>query len=155
MVNPTNYELKFIAKNRGIKNYQNMSREELLSTLDKSEHITENLLKNGLERIARMQNLSLNELEQITEMNNLSKNKLEQIAKNRRIKNYKNMLKEDLLIAFLKSNQSHAELRKSEDNNLEIGETKKLFNKLRNNFSKKEINTVDSRLFEPPRGIEI
>ena len=110
MVNPTKYELKFIAKNRGIKNYQNMSREELLSTLDKSEHITENLSKNGLERIAKMQNLSLNELEQITEMNNLSKNRLEQIAKNRRIKNYENISKEDLLIALLKSNKSHTEL---------------------------------------------
>ena len=106
MVNPTKYELKFIAKNRGIKNYQNMSREELLSTLNKLEHITENLSKNGLERIAKMQNLSLNELEQIAEMNSLSKNKLEQIAKNRHIKNYKNMPKEDLLIALLKSNKS-------------------------------------------------
>ena len=37
MVNPTKYELKFIAKNRDIKNYQNMSKEELLSTLDKLE----------------------------------------------------------------------------------------------------------------------
>ena len=77
MVKLTTYKLRLIAGKRGIKNYQNMSREKLLSTLDKSEHITENLLKNGLERIARMQNLSLNELEQITEMNNLSKNKLE------------------------------------------------------------------------------
>ena len=85
-----------------------------------------------------MQNLSLNELEQITEMNNLSKNKLEQIAKNRRIKNYKNMLKEDLLIALLKSNKSHTELRGSEGNNVEIVETKKLSNKLRNNFPKKK-----------------
>ena len=105
MVNPTKYELKFIAKNRGIKNYQNISREELLSTLDKSEHITKNLSKNGLEWIVKMQNLSLNELEHITEENNWSKNKLEQIAKNRRIKNYKNMWKEDLLIALLKSNR--------------------------------------------------
>ena len=89
-----------------------------------------------------MQNLSLNELEQITEMNNLSKNKLEQIAKNRRIKNYKNMSKEDLLIALLKSNKSRIELRKNEDNNVEIGETKKPFNELRNNFSKEEINKI-------------
>ena len=73
----------------------------------------------------------------MTEMNNLSKNKLEEIAKNRRIKNYKNMLKEDLLLALLKSNKSHTELRRIEGNNAEIIETKKLFNKLRNNFSKK------------------
>ena len=39
MVNPTTYELRLIARNRGIKNYQNMSREKLLSTLDESEHI--------------------------------------------------------------------------------------------------------------------
>ena len=52
------------------------------------------------------------------------------------------MSKEDLLIALLKSNQSHTELRRSEDNNTEIGETKKLFNELRNNFSKEEIMKI-------------
>ena len=48
------------------------------------------------------------------------------------------MSKEDLLIALLKSNKSHAELRKSEYNE-EIGKTKKLFNELTNNFPKEEI----------------
>ena len=108
-----------------------MSREKLLSILDKSEHIAENLSKNGLERITRMQNLSLNDLEQIERMNNLLLNELKQIAIARRIKNYKDMLNEDLLIALLKSNKSHTELRKSNDNNTEIVETKKLFNELR------------------------
>ena len=77
-----------------------------------------------------MQNLSLNELEQIKRMNNLLLNELKQIVKTRSIKNYEDMSKENLLIALLKSNKSHAELRKSEDNNTEIGETKKIFNKL-------------------------
>ena len=54
MVNLTTHEIKLIAKNRGIKNYQNMSREKLFSTLEKSERITENLSQNGLENIARM-----------------------------------------------------------------------------------------------------
>ena len=36
------------------------------------------------------------------------------------------MLKEDLLIALLKFNQSHTELLKSDDSNTEIGETKKI-----------------------------
>ena len=90
-----------------------------------------------------MQNLSLHELEQITEMNHLSKNKLEQIAKNRRIKNYKDMSKENLLIALLKSNKSHTELRsRGEDNNIEIKETKKILNELGNNFSKEEIKKI-------------
>ena len=104
--------------------------------------ITENLSKNVLERIARIQNLSLKEIEQIERINNLSLNKLKQIVKTRRIKTRKDASKEELLIALLKSNQSHAELRRSEDNNVEIGETKKLFNELRNNFSKKEINKI-------------
>ena len=37
MVNVTTYELGLIAGKRGIKNYKNMSRERLLSTLDESE----------------------------------------------------------------------------------------------------------------------
>ena len=60
-------------------------------------------------------------------MENLTKYELEQIAKMRRIKNYKNMLRENLLIALLKSKQSHAELCRSKDSNTEIEETKKIF----------------------------
>ena len=96
-------------------------------------------MQNGLEKITRMENLSLKELEQIKRINNLSLNKLKQIAKIRRIKPHKDALKEQLLIALLKSDQSQAELRKSEDNNAELGETKNLFNELRNNFPKEEI----------------
>ena len=47
MVKLTTNEVKLIAKNRGIKYYQSMSREKLLSTLDESERVTENLLKMG------------------------------------------------------------------------------------------------------------
>ena len=89
-----------------------------------------------------MQNLSLNELKKIERMNNLLLNALEQMAIARHIKNYKDMSREDLLIAFLKSNHSHTELLKINDSNTEIGETKKLFNNLRNNFSREEINTL-------------
>ena len=51
-------------------------------------------------------------------------------------------MREELLLTLLKSNQSREELRRSEDNNVEIGETKKLFNKFRNNFSKEEIKNI-------------
>ena len=54
MMNLTKYELKLIAGNRGIKNYQNMSREKLLSAVVESEHIIKNLSKNGLEKIERI-----------------------------------------------------------------------------------------------------
>ena len=53
MVKLTEHELRLIAKNRGIKSHLNISRENLLSTLDKSEHITENLSKNGLNKIKK------------------------------------------------------------------------------------------------------
>ena len=120
MVNLTTHELRLITGKRGIKNYQNMSTETLFSTLDESERIFEILSQNGLERIAKLQNLSQNELKQITKMQNLSQNELEQIVKMRHIKNYKNMSREELLIALLKSKQSHAELYKSKSNNVEI-----------------------------------
>ena len=90
-----------------------------------------------------MQNLSQNELKQITKMKNLPQNELKQIAKMRHIKNYKNILKEGLLIALLKSGQSIAELRRSKDNNAEIEETKKIFNELRNRFSKEKIKKLE------------
>ena len=68
-----------------------MSREKLLSTLDESDCIFENLSQNGLEWIAKMQNLSQNGIKQITKMSNLSQNELEKIAKMRHIKDYESM----------------------------------------------------------------
>ena len=133
---------------KGIKNYQNMSREKLLNTLDESERILKNLSQNGLERIARMQNLSQNELKQFTKMKNLSKNELKQIAKTRDIKNYKNMSKEELLISLLKSELSVAGFRKTKSSNAEIEEIKKKFNALRNNFSKEKIKEIRKKFHE-------
>ena len=124
-----------------------MSKEKLSSALDKLKSITENFSKNGRKKIEKMQNLSLNELEQIAKMNNFLENKLKQIGITRHIKNYEHMSMEDLLIALLKSNQSHTELRKSGDNNAEIGETKKILNKLRNNFSKEEIKKIRRKFY--------
>ena len=42
-------KLRLITKKRGIKNYQNMSRQKLLSTLDESERIFKNLSQNRLD----------------------------------------------------------------------------------------------------------
>ena len=126
MENLTKYELKLIGGNRDIKNYQNMSKEKLWSAIIKSMRIIKNFSQNGLDWFTRMQNLSQNKLEQITKMQNLSQIELEQIVKTRRIKNYKDMSREDLLIALLKLNQSHAELRRSKDNKTEIKKTKKI-----------------------------
>ena len=60
------------------------------------------------------------------------------------------MQREDLLIALLKSNNSHTELLKIliNDSNTEIGETKKLFNNLRNNFSREEIKKHREKFYK-------
>ena len=57
-----------------------------------------------------MQNLLQNEFNQIVKMHNLSRDELEQIAKIRRIKNYEDMKKEDLIISLLKSEEMIDEL---------------------------------------------
>ena len=49
------------------------------------------------------------------------------------------MSREGLLIALLKSVQSHAELCKSKSNNAELKETKKFFNEIRNKHKKSKI----------------
>ena len=98
-----------------------------------------------------MQNLSLDKLEKIERMNNLLLNAIEQMATARHIKNYKDMLREDLLIALLKSNPRHTELLKIDATNTEIGETKKLFNNLRNNFSREEIKNHREKFHKKER----
>ena len=52
------------------------------------------------------------------------------------------MSKERLIISFLKSEQSIAELRKSKSNSLGIEQIKKKFNVLRNNFSKEKTKEI-------------
>ena len=62
-----------------------------------------------------MKNLSQNELIQIAEMRGQSRDELEHIAKKKKkkIKNYEEMSKEELIISLLKSKQSIAELFKN------------------------------------------
>ena len=70
------------------------------------------LFEKGLKKTAKMQNLSQNEFNQIALMHGLSRDELEQIAKIRRVKNYEDMEKEDLIISLLKSKESIADLFK-------------------------------------------
>ena len=88
-----------------------------------------------------MQNLSQNEFNQIAFMSGLSRDGLEQIAKLRRIKNYEDMKKEDLIISHLKSKERIAELFNDKNNNLydnEISEIRRILNKLRDILPKKD-----------------
>ena len=87
-------------------------------------------LKKGLKKVAKMQNLSQNELNQITKMCDQSWDGLEQIAKIRRIKNYEEMSKEELIISLLKSKQSIAKLFHNNLDDDKISDIKKILSKL-------------------------
>ena len=62
MVKATEYKLRRTANRKGIIGYQNKSDKELLRIIYELKRITENLSKNELNKIPKMQNLSLNKL---------------------------------------------------------------------------------------------
>ena len=82
----TRKEYNLIAKNRGIKEPQKMSTEELLDTL--SRHNSKRKVKSNrrkslkikLEKIAKKQNISKNELSKAEKLQNKSINELQGIA---------------------------------------------------------------------------
>ena len=76
-----------------------------------------------------MQNLSQNKFNQIEKMRGLSRDELEQNAKIRRIKNYEDMKKEDLIISLLKSKEGIVEL--FNDNNNLYNDIRRIINRLR------------------------
>ena len=95
-----------------------------------------------------MQNLSQNEFNQIAEMRGLSRDELEQVAKIRRIKNYKDMKKEDLIISLLKSKESIAELFSDNHHNNEISDIRRILNRLRDILPKKDRKEIKNKLYE-------
>ena len=111
----TRKEYGLIAKNRGIKEPQKMSTEELLDTLYRYDIKRElkinrrKLNKINLKKIAKKQNISRNELRQAERLQNKSIDELQEIVKLRRIKNYDNLTREGLIFSFLKSESNLAE----------------------------------------------
>ena len=86
-----------------------MSTEELLNAVSrydskckvKTKH--KKLLKTKLEQITKIQNISRNDLHKVTKLQDKSLDDLKKIAKLRRIKNYDNLSKEDLIYTLLRS----------------------------------------------------
>ena len=111
----TRKEYDLIAKNRGIKKRQKMSTEELLNTLsgyDSKRKVKSNhrkLLKMKLEKIAKIQNISKNDLSRAEKLQNKLIDKLREIERLRRLKNYDNLTKEDLIFSLIKSESNPVE----------------------------------------------
>ena len=95
-----------------------------------------------------MQNLSQNEFNQIALMYDLSRDELEQIAKIRRIKNYEDMKKEDLIIFFLKSKESIAELFNDNRYDNEIYDIRRILDRLRDILPKKDRMEIKDKLYK-------
>ena len=106
------------------------------------------LFEKGLKKIAKVQNLSQNELNQIAEMRNHSRDELEQIAKIRRIKNYEEMSKEELIISLLKSKQNIAELFNNNIDDDKISDIRGILNRLRDILPKRYRMEIKKKLYE-------
>ena len=95
-----------------------------------------------------MLNLSQNEFNQIALRGGLSRDELEQITKIRRIKNYEDMKKEDLIICLLKSKESIAELFNDNRYDNEISDIGRILNILRDILPKKDRKEIKDKLYE-------
>ena len=95
-----------------------------------------------------MQNLSQNEFNQIAEMHNHSRGKLQQITKIKRIKNYEEMSKEELIISLLKSKQSIAKLFNNNLDDNKISDIRRILNRLRDILPKRYRKEIKRKLYE-------
>ena len=93
-----------------------------------------------------MQNLSQNEFNQIEEMRGQSRDELERIEKIRRIKNYEEMSKEELIISLLKSKQSIAELFKNNLYDNKISDIRRILNRLTDILPRKYRKEIKEKL---------
>ena len=114
----TGKEYDLIAKNRGVKEPQNLSTEGLIDTIirygikrkvESNRRKLLKLLKIKPEKINKIQNISKNDLGKAKKLQNKSIDELRGIARLRRIKNYDNLTKEDLIISLLKSESNPVE----------------------------------------------
>ena len=81
-------------------------------------------------------------------MRDLSRDELKQIAKVKRIKNYEDRKKEDLIISLLKLKQSIAELFNNSLYDNEISDIRRIVSRLRDILPKKDRNEIKDKLYE-------
>ena len=117
-----------------------IKKANLLKTTLAHVKTRKGLFEKRLKKIAKMQNLSQNVFNQIAEMLGQSRDELEQITKIRRIKNYEEMTKEELIISLLKSSQSIADLFNDNNNPCDnkISGIRRIFSRLRDILPKKD-----------------
>ena len=95
-----------------------------------------------------MQKLSQNEFNQIVVMRGLSRDELAQIPKIRRIKNYEDIKKEDLITSLLKSKESIAGRFNDNRYDNEISDIRRILNRLRDILPKKHRKEIKDELYK-------
>ena len=95
-----------------------------------------------------MENFSKNEFNETAEMRGQSRGGLERIAKIRRIKNYVEMIKEELIISPLKSKQSIAQLFNNNLDDNKKSVIRRILNGLRYIFPRKYRKEIKEKLYE-------
>ena len=128
-----------------------------IKQITKNKNLLQNILEKvkkrkrsfekGLKKIAKMQNLSQNEQNLIAEMCSQSRHQLERIAKIRRIKNYEEMSKEELIISLLKLKQSIAELFNNNLDDDKISDIRKIHDRLRDILPRKYRKEIKKKSF--------
>ena len=149
---------RIFLKAKKIKNVVKNIFQNKIEQIKKNTNLLQNILAQAkkrkrlfekeLKRIAKMQNLSQNELNQIAEMHNQSRGKLEQITKIKRIKNYEEMSKEELIIFLLKSKQSIAELFSINLDDDKISDIRRNLNRLRDILPERYRKEIQKKLYE-------
>ena len=128
-----------LSQTKKIQNILNILKNKI-EQIKKSTNLLQNILaqvkerkrlfEKGLKKIEKLQNLSQNEPNQITKIQNQSRDELERIAKIRRIKNYEEKSKEELIIYLLKSKQSITVLFNNFDDD-KISDIRRILDRLR------------------------
>ena len=109
-----------------------------LSQIKKIQKILRDILKNKIKYIEKKTDLLKNALVNVEKRKGLFEKGLKKIAKIRRIKNYEDMKKEDILIiSFLKSKESIAELFNDNRYDNEISDIRRIPSRLRDILLKK------------------
>ena len=163
----TRKEYNLIAKSRGIQEPQNMSTEELLNTFsryDSRRKVKNNrtkMLKIKLDKVTKIQNISKNNLSKDEKLQNKSTDELKGIARLRRIKNYDNLTKEDLIVSLLKSESNPLERNymryfnnstsdNTDDDKIKgkINDSKIILNRLGNIVTKNDRKKIKKELYE-------
>ena len=148
----------YLSQTKKIQNIFKDIFQNKMKQIEKNTNLLKNILaqvkkrmrlfEKGLKKIAKMQNLSQNELNQIAEMRDQSRDELERIAKIRRIKNYEEMSKEELIISLLKSKQSIAEFVNNNLDDGKISDVRTIFSRLRDIISNRYRKEIKEKFYE-------